>query len=231
MSITVTVDDNELEIAEGTTILEAAKLANAWIPTLCFDERQAPFGACRVCMVAVEGAPKPLPACTTPCRDGMVIDTHDATSRRVATAVVELVISELPKPPEPHTELGQIADRLQVTDTRWPGETHNQGHDFRHPYLAFQHELCISCGRCVRACDEVQGAFALTATGRGFQSNIAAGLDAGFEDSSCVSCGACADTCPTDAITEITLLDGVVPDRPPRPRDRGRRQRRPLASE
>src|ERR1700722_9862724 len=110
MSITVTVDDNELEIAEGTTILEAAKLANAWIPTLCFDERQAPFGACRVCMVHVEGAPKPLPACTTPCRDGMVIDTHDATARRVATAVVELVISELPKPPDPHTELGQIAD-------------------------------------------------------------------------------------------------------------------------
>jgi NADH dehydrogenase/NADH:ubiquinone oxidoreductase subunit G len=231
MSLTVTVDDNELEIAEGTTILEAAKLADAWIPTLCFDERQAPFGACRVCMVAVEGAPKPLPACTTPCRDGMVIDTHDATARRVATAVVELVLSELPTMPEPHTELGQIADRLQVTDTRWPGETHHQGHDFRHPYLAFQHELCISCGRCVRACDEVQGAFALTATGRGFQSNIAAGLDAGFEDSSCVSCGACADTCPTDAITEITLLDGVVPDRPPRPRDRGRRQRRPLASE
>ena len=231
MSITVTVDGSELEVANGTTILQAATLAAAWIPTLCFDERQAPFGACRVCMVAVEGAPKPLPACTTPCRDGMVIDTHDATARRVATAVVELVLSELPAAPEPHTELGQVADRLEITDSRWPGATHELGHDFRHPYLAFQHELCISCGRCVRACDEVQGAFALTATGRGFQSNITAGLDAGFEDSSCVSCGACADTCPTDAITEITLLDGVVSDRPPRPRDRGRRQRRPLASE
>jgi NADH dehydrogenase/NADH:ubiquinone oxidoreductase subunit G len=231
MSLTVTIDGTPVEVADGTTILQAAKLVDAWVPTLCFDERQAPFGACRVCMVAVENAPKPLPACTTPCRDGMVIDTHDATARRVATAVVELVISELPRPPEPHTELGQIADRLEVTDTRWPGATHREGHDFRHPYLAFQHELCISCGRCVRACDEVQGAFALTATGRGFQSNIAAGLDAGFEDSSCVSCGACADTCPTDAITEITLLDGVVPDRPPRQRDRGRRKRRPLASE
>lgn len=231
MSLTVTIDGTPVEVADGTTILEAAKLVDAWVPTLCFDERQAPFGACRVCMVAVENAPKPLPACTTPCRDGMVIDTHDPTARRVATAVVELVISELPKPPEPHTELGQIADRLEVTDTRWPGATHREGHDFRHPYLAFQHELCISCGRCVRACDEVQGAFALTATGRGFQSNITAGLDAGFEDSSCVSCGACADTCPTDAITEITLLDGVVPDRPARPRDRGRRKRRPLASE
>ena len=77
----------------------------------------------------------------------------------------------------------------------------------RHPYLALQHELCISCGRCVRACDEVQGAFALTATGRGFHSGITAGLDSGFVDSTCVSCGACADTCPTDAITEHSLLD------------------------
>ena len=231
MSLTVTIDGTPVEVAEGTTILEAAKLVDAWVPTLCFDEREAPFGACRVCMVAVEGAPKPLPACTTPCRDEMVIDTNDATSRRVATAVVELVLSELPVAPEPHTELAQIADRLDVTASRWPGATHDVGHDFRHPYLAFQHELCISCGRCVRACDEVQGAFALTATGRGFESNIAAGLNAGFEDSSCVSCGACADTCPTDAITEITLLDGVVPDRPPRPRERGGRKRRSLASE
>jgi formate dehydrogenase major subunit len=82
----------------------------------------------------------------------------------------------------------------------------------RHPYLAFQHELCISCGRCVRACDEVQGAFALTATGRGFNANVTAGLDAGFRNSTCVSCGACADTCPTDAITEISLLALIAPD-------------------
>src|SRR6202012_2337642 len=112
LMITVTVNGTELQVAEGTTILEAATQAGAWIPPLCFDDRQAPFGACRVCMVAVEGAPKPLPACTTPCRDAMVIDTHDATSRRVATAVVELVISELPKAPEPHTELAQVAGRL-----------------------------------------------------------------------------------------------------------------------
>ena len=89
---------------------------------------------------------------------------------------------------------------------------HARRHDDRHPYLALQHELCISCGRCVRACDEVQGAFALTATGRGFDANIAAGIDAGFRDSTCVSCGACADTCPTDAITEITLLTMLEPE-------------------
>jgi predicted molibdopterin-dependent oxidoreductase YjgC len=202
----VTVDGHELEVEPETTILTAIRAVGANVPTLCFDERQAPFGACRVCLVGVQGARGPLPACTTPCREGMVIDTHDETSRRVATAIVELVLSELPVAPEPHTELAQVASSLDVGIPRWPGPTHTLDHDTRHPYLAFQHELCISCGRCVRACDEVQGAFALTATGRGFSANITAGLDAGFRDSTCVSCGACADTCPTDAITEITLL-------------------------
>jgi predicted molibdopterin-dependent oxidoreductase YjgC len=223
----VTVDGADLEVADGTTILEAAKLADCWVPTLCYDERQKPFGACRVCLVAVEGAPKPLPACTTPCRDGMEIDTTDARARRVATAIVELVLSELPEAPAAHTELAQVAERLDVSEPRWPGVTHRADHDLRHPYLAFQHELCISCGRCVRACDEVQGAFALTATGRGFESNIAAGLDSGFLESACVSCGACADSCPTDAITEITLLDGGLP---PPDDDVGRRLRKRLAS-
>ena len=233
--ITVTVDGRPVEVPKGTTILNAAKLAGSWVPTLCFDERQAPFGACRVCLVGVDGSPKPLTACTTPCRDGMEIDTSDEVSRRVASAVVELVVSELPEAPAAHTELAQVADRLEVSivqPPRWPGPTHRTEDDLRHPYLAFQHELCISCGRCVRACDEVQGAFALTATGRGFGANIAAGLDTGFLESTCVSCGACADTCPTDAITEIRLLDTnggsglpLAADPGPRLRKRVPRQR------
>jgi predicted molibdopterin-dependent oxidoreductase YjgC len=202
----VTIDGTPVEVAAGTTILEAAGLVGSHVPVLWYDERQDPFGACRVCLVGVEGAPGPLPSCTTPCRDGMVVDTQDATSRRVVKGVVELVLSELPYAPAEHTELARVAKLLDVTDLRWPGPTHTIAHDTRHPYLAFQHELCISCGRCVRACDEVQGAFALTATGRGFSSNVTAGLDAGFRESTCVSCGACADTCPTDAITENTLL-------------------------
>jgi formate dehydrogenase major subunit len=138
----------------------------------------------------------------------MVIDTRDATARRIAGATVELVLSELPAAPAAHTELAIAAAwfGLDHGAVRWPGEQHATRHDERHPYLALQHELCISCGRCVRACDEVQGAFALTATGRGFGANIAAGLDEGFRASACVACGACADTCPTDAITEISLL-------------------------
>ena len=118
---------------------------------------------------------------------------------------------QLPEPPGEHTELAAVVRMLDVGEPRWPGEQHVHDHDTRHPYLAFQHELCISCGRCVRACDEVKGTFALTATGRGFSANIAAGLDQGFRASACVSCGACADSCPTDAITEITLLNLLEP--------------------
>jgi formate dehydrogenase major subunit len=202
----VTIDGTTLDVEPGTTILEAAGLAGSYIPVLCYDERQAPFGACRVCLVGAEGAPGPLPACTTPVRDGMVVDTQDETAKRVVRGVVELVLSELPAAPGAHTELGQVAAALEIGEPRWPGVVHTVDHDTRHPYLAFQHELCISCGRCVRACDEVQGAFALTAVGRGFSSNVTAGLDAGFRESTCVSCGACADSCPTDAITEMTLL-------------------------
>jgi predicted molibdopterin-dependent oxidoreductase YjgC len=203
----VSVDGFEVSVANGATVLDAARAAGRWVPTLCFDERQDAFGACRVCMVAAEGAPRPLAACTTPCREGMAISTQDPTARRIASAVVELVLSELPEPPEPHTELAQVAAALDVGEPRWPGEVHPKVEaDTRHPYLAFRHELCISCGRCVRACDELQGTFALTATGRGFHASVAAGLDEGFRQSTCVSCGACADTCPTDAITEVSLL-------------------------
>jgi len=218
----VTVDGSAVEVVPGTTVLEAARAAGAPVPTLCFDERMAPFGACRVCLVGVQGpdgAAAVVASCTTPCREGMVVDTRDPQARRVAGAVVELVLSELPAPPAPHTELAAVARELRVGEPRWTGAVHEARHDTRHPYLAFQHELCISCGRCVRACDEIQGAFALTAVGRGFEANVAAGIDSGFRESACVSCGACADTCPTDAITELSLLAiaGATEDDPPSP--------------
>jgi NADH dehydrogenase/NADH:ubiquinone oxidoreductase subunit G len=201
--IALTVDGIPTEVPPGTTVLEAVRSVEREVPTLCFDDRQAPFGACRVCLVAVEGAPSPIPACTTPARDGMVVSTTDERATRIAANVVELVLSELPQPPEPDTELAAVAAHFGIETLRWTGAVHAPAHETDHPYLAFRHELCISCGRCVRACDEVQGTFALTAVGRGFDSNVAAGLDEGFRHSACVSCGACADTCPTNAIWEI----------------------------
>ncbi len=212
--VRVTVDGVGVEVPVGATILEAARAAGRWVPTLCYDERQDPFGACRVCLVGSArgrdgevGASTVVPACTTPCADEMVVDTEDPVARRVAIAVVELVLSELHAPPPDESELAEVAGRLEVGEPRWGGEVHPPAPaDERHPYLTFRHDLCISCGRCVRACDEVQGTFALSATGRGFEANIAAGLDQGFRESACVSCGACADTCPTEAISEPTLI-------------------------
>ena len=218
----VTIDGGTARVEPGATVLQAARAAGANVPTLCFDERMAPFGACRVCLVGVngpDGRATVVASCTTPCREGMVVDTRAPDARRVAQAVVELVLSELPAAPAPHTELAAVARDLAVSGSRWSGAVHPERHDTRHPYLAFQHELCISCGRCVRACDEIQGAFALTAVGRGFDANVTAGIDAGFRDSACVSCGACADTCPTDAITELSLLAiaGATEDDPASP--------------
>ena len=205
----VTIDGAAVDVRDGATVLDAARASGAAVPTLCFDERLAPFGACRVCLVAVDGpdgTAAVVASCTTPCREGMVVRTRDPRARAAAGAVVELVLSELPAAPAPHTELAAVARALDVSTSRWHGAAHAPEHDTRHPYLALQHELCISCGRCVRACDEIQGAFALTATRRGFHANVTAGIDAGFRESACVSCGACADTCPTDAITELSLL-------------------------
>ena len=203
----VAIDGATIEVEPGTTVLEAARLAGRSVPTLCFDERLAPFGACRVCLVGIDG--RPAASCTTLCREGMEIDTEDTHARRIAANVVELVLSELPGPPAAHTELATVAAQLGVGAPRWRGATHERRHDDRHPYLSLRHELCISCGRCVRICDELQGAFALTATGRGFDANVAVGLDAGFLESTCVSCGACADTCPTGSIVEKELAHGV----------------------
>ena len=201
---------------EGTTILEAAARPARAVPTLCFDERQAPFGACRVCLVGVEGAPRAAARLhdAVPRRDGDRHPRRDRAPRRHGASSSSCSPS-CPSRPRRTPSSPQVARQLERRrEPRWPGRDARVDHDDRHPYLAFQHELCISCGRCVRACDEVQGAFALTATGRGFDANVTAGLDAGFRDSTCVSCGACADTCPTDAITEITLLDAGDRERP-----------------
>jgi len=112
----VTIDGRALDVAPATTVLEAIRRLGGDVPTLCYDERQAAFGACRVCLVGLEGAKGPVPACTTPCAEGMVIDTRDATARRVVGAVVELVLSELPEAPGEHTELAAVARELGIGD-------------------------------------------------------------------------------------------------------------------
>jgi formate dehydrogenase alpha subunit len=213
----VILDGKEVTCQEGDRILDVARRQGTYIPTLCFDERLAPFGACRVCLVGVQGARGPVAACTTPVRDGMVIDTADPTARRVARGVVELVLSDYP--PEAlsregdRNELRQVARHFGLDRSRYAGERHAYARDDRHPYLKMDLNECIVCGRCVRACDEIQGTFALAYAGRGFATKIVAGKDSGFLDSPCVSCGACVSTCPTGALDELAFRQRETLDR------------------
>jgi len=191
------IDGQEYVASERATILDVARRANIFIPTLCYDPKLAAFGACRVCMVGVKGARGPVAACTTPVREGMVVDTKDTTATRVAKGVVELVLSDYPEAAlareGDRNELREVAAHFGLEKSRYKGERHAYEKDDRHPYIKVDMNECIVCGRCVRACDEVQGAFALSYAGRGFGTKIVAGMDSSFTDSSCVSCGMRAD--------------------------------------
>ncbi len=207
----ITLDGVEVEAREGETILEVATRNGRYVPTLCYDERLDPFGACRVCLVGVEGARGPVASCTTPCRPGMKVDTEDARAIRVAKGVVELVLSDYPLDRlalgDERNELRKVARHFGLEGSRYEGERHAHAPDERHPYIKMHLDECIVCGRCVRACDEVQGAFALAYAGRGFETKIVAGVDSSLAESSCVSCGACVSACPTGALDEAPFRE------------------------
>jgi formate dehydrogenase major subunit len=205
----VTVDGRVVEPPDGATVLDAIQAAGAWVPTLCSDPRLSPNGSCRLCLVGVEDRDGPVASCATPASDGMVVSTTDPESRTTARAALELIASEVAPHafdiPEDRSELVRLCDELGIDPNAGPRPEREPDHS--HPYLRFDPSLCIACARCVRACDEVQGAFALSLTGRGFGTVAAPGAGGPWDTSACVSCGACADTCPTGAISEPGLLD------------------------
>ena len=211
------IDGRDVVASDRATILDVARREKIHIPTLCYDPKLAAFGACRVCLVGVQGARGPVAACTTPVREGMVVDTQDERALRVAKGVVELVLSDYP--PEAlaregdRNELRDVAAHFGLTKSRYQGERHAYARDDRHPYIKVDMNECIVCGRCVRACDEIQGTFALSYAGRGWGTRIVAGIDAGFADSACVSCGACVETCPTSALDESAFRERETVDR------------------
>jgi formate dehydrogenase major subunit len=213
--VTLTIDGSEVTVPAGTSVMRAAAVAGTKVPKLCATEQLEAFGSCRLCLVQIEGM-KGLPAsCTTLVSEGMKVTTQNQKIAEVRRGVMELYISDHPLdcltcPANGHCELQDMAGAVGLREVRYgyEGENHlSLGKDTSNPYFTFDASKCIVCSRCVRACDEQQGTFALTIQGRGFESKVAPSQNESFMDSECVSCGACVQACPTATLSEKTLIE------------------------
>ena len=212
--VSLTVDGKPVEVPRGTSVMRAAAMAGVSVPKLCATDSLEPFGSCRLCLVEIEGRPGLPASCTTQVEPGMQVTTQNDRVAAVRRNVMELYISDHPLdcltcPTNGDCELQDMAGAVGLRDVRYgyQGENHlSAKKDESNPYFTFDPSKCIVCSRCVRACDEVQGTFALTIDGRGFASKVAASEDQDFLDSECVSCGACVQACPTATLTEKSLI-------------------------
>ena len=214
-----TVDRREVEVESGASVLTVVRAAGQDVPSLCWDPRTSPGGSCRTCLVAVDGDHL-VAACTTPATDGMVVRTDHPTATAAVRGTLELLASSLPTRafdlPAERSELVRACAAYGVT-TPPPDDRAADRVDSSHPYVHFDPDLCISCGRCVRMCDEVQGTYALTLAGRGPDTVLVAGAGDRWINSPCVACGGCVDACPTGALFEIGFAIRARSRRSPAP--------------
>jgi formate dehydrogenase major subunit len=213
--VELTIDGIAVTVPEGTSVMRAAAEAGINIPKLCATDSQEAFGSCRLCLVQIEDQKGYPASCTTPVRAGMVVWTQTPKLQKMRRNVMELYVSDHPLdcmtcPSNGDCEFQDMAGVVGLREMRYGTEGVNHFDslkDTSNPYFTFDPTTCIMCSRCVRACDETQGTFALTIDGMGFASRIVAGQDDGFLESDCVSCGACVQACPTSALTENTIID------------------------
>ncbi len=216
--VQATLDGFSIEVPTGSTILQAARGIGLQIPTLCHSDQLKPYGACRVCLVEVAGG-RPVASCHTPVREGAVYTTRSERLTRLRRNIVELIVSDhplecLPCAANGRCALQSLAADLGLRQSPYQAPaTHNPPADHRHPFVKMDMAKCIGCGRCVRACDEVQGAFVLGMQGRGFDIRVIAGNDASLEAAGCVSCGQCVVECPVAALEEPGTLNFGLADR------------------
>ena len=207
--VNLEIDGRAITVAADTSIMRAALVAGIYIPKLCSTDSLKAFGSCRLCVIQVDGRNGTPSSCTTPVAEGMKVSTQSEKLNRIRRGVMELYLSDHPAEcaTGDECEVHGIAKKLGITTSRYSkGETHlDLKKDESNPYFTFDSTECIVCNRCVRACDEVQGTFALTIENRGFEARVSSS-GTSFIESECVSCGACVQACPTGALTEKTLL-------------------------
>jgi len=213
--VTLTIDGQSVTVPEGTSIMRAAMELGTKIPKLCATDMLDAFGSCRLCLVEIDGRAGTPASCTTPVAAGMVVRTQTDRLKRLRRGVMELYISDHPLDcltcsANGDCELQDMAGAVGLRDVRYgyAGEKHpNPGKDESNPYFTYDPSKCIVCSRCVRACEEVQGTFALTIAGRGFESVVSPGMQESFLGSECVSCGACVQVCPTATLNEKSVIE------------------------
>ena len=218
--VEIEIDGIPATVRAGTSILRAARENGVGIPKLCATDSLQPFGSCRMCLVEVEGRDGFPASCTTPVEAGMKVRTQTESLAKLRRNVMELYISDHPLDcltcsANGDCELQDMAGSVGLRDVRYgfDGENHlDEGVDASNPYFQFDGSKCIVCSRCVRACDETQGTFALTIEGRGFASKVSASIGEAFLDSECVSCGACVQACPTATLMEKSIVEHGQPD-------------------
>ena len=219
VQITLTIDDREITVPEGTSIMRASIMAGINVPKLCATDSLEPFGSCRLCVVEIEGRRGYPASCTTPVAEGLKVHTQTSKLADIRRGTMELYISDHPLDcltcaANGDCELQDMAGAVGLREVRYgyEGENHLKAEkDESNPYFTFDPSKCIVCSRCVRACEETQGTFALTISGRGFESKVAAGVT-DFMDSECVSCGACVQACPTATLMEKTVIEAGTPE-------------------
>ena len=218
--VTLEIDGRPVTVPAGTSIMRAAAEAGIPVPKLCATDSLEAFGSCRLCLVEVEGRRGTPASCHTPAEPGMKVRTQSPKLARMRRGMMELYISDHPLDcltcgANGNCELQDMAGVVGLREVRYgyDGENHlKPGKDMSNPYFSFEPSKCIVCSRCVRACEEVQGTFALTIEGRGFASKVSAG-GTDFLSSECVSCGACVQACPTATLIEKSVLEKGQGDR------------------
>ena len=219
-AVALEIDGVPVSVPAGTSVMRAAQEAGIGVPRLCATEQLEAFGSCRLCLVEIDGRRGTPASCTTPVEPGMKVRTQSQRLAGLRRGVMELYISDHPLdcltcPTNGNCELQEMAGVVGLREVRYgmDGANHLAAEkDTSNPYFTFDATKCIACSRCVRACDEIQGTFALTLDGRGFASKIASG-PTDFFQSECVSCGACVQACPTATLTEKSLIRHGQADR------------------
>src|SRR5215207_1496062 len=216
-TMSVTIDGHQVTVEEGTTIFDAAREVGVDIPVLCHNERYDPVGVCRMCVVDTGGRVFAA-ACVRPCEDGMEVTTSSPEVERQRAVLTELLMADQPgaeaDPKETTTGdnlLLELARRYAVDGERLP-IARGRGVDDSNPVIHVDHDACILCDRCVRACDDIQGNDVIGRSGKGYEARIAFDLNDPMGDSSCVTCGECVAACPTGAIVNKPIRE--VPIRP-----------------